>query len=308
MIKLKKLYLQNFCGYKDEVEIDFEADGGLNNILVLYGPNGAGKSTILNAIHFLANVFDLQRKDKSVINAALKSMTYHKESQPGMEAIQDYDGGMLAGAIFDTDQGDKRVIITDKEIELCELPYKLQGHSYLIDADHPMNVKNFQISDRHHIDKFLDMAQTTYGFPCELGNAEEVVDDGLLNESGEVDQYADGMIYRYFTDLIIDKGKTRVHYKKMSAGEKKIATLLRYITDPNYINNLDIVLIDNIEMHVYFKRHGDMMNKIIEHFLPDKQFIVTTHSYALIKHMEDNFGPQYLCDVEELKKNGAIVK
>lgn len=306
MIKIKKLYLRNFCGYRGEVELDFESNGGLNNMLVLYGPNGAGKTTILEAIHFLANVFELQRKDSAVINSVLKSKTYHQESRPGMEALQDYDEGMVVGAVFDTDAGDKRVLVTDEKIELCELPYRHGGHSYFVDADHPMNVRDFQITDRHYIDKFLDMAQTVYGFPCELGKAESVTDDGILNESGEIDEYADGLVYRYYTDFVIDKDGTRVHYKKMSAGEKKIATLLRYITDPNYIDHLDIVLVDNVEMHVYFKRHADMMNKIIEHYLPDKQFIVTTHSYALIKHMEDTFGSQYLCDVEKLKKYGEI--
>ena len=104
----------------------------------------------------------------------------------------------------------------------------------------------------------------------------------------------------FYQDFIIEKGNVNVHYKAMSAGEKKIATLLRNLCDPETIDKSDIVLVDNIEMHVYFKRHKKMLDKILEMF-PQKQFIVTTHSGVMIDHVREKFGDGCLYDIPIIK-------
>ena len=63
----------------------------------------------------------------------------------------------------------------------------------------------------------------------------------------------------------------------MSAGEKKVSTLLRSLCDPSYMDHLDVVLIDSIENEIYFERHPLLINKLLEVF-PTKQFLAVTHS------------------------------
>jgi len=55
-----------------------------------------------------------------------------------------------------------------------------------------------------------------------------------------------------------------------------------------------ILLIDNIELHVYFKRHMDVI-KMMDKYFPANQILATTHSPALI----DGMKPEYLIDMED---------
>ena len=64
--------------------------------------------------------------------------------------------------------------------------------------------------------------------------------------------------------------------------------------NPSKIDNGSILMVDNLEMHIYFKRHTlfmDMMNK----FMPNHQKLITTHSKIMIDNVEDS----YKYDMEE---------
>ncbi len=65
---------------------------------------------------------------------------------------------------------------------------------------------------------------------------------------------------------------------------------------PDY-ENKNILIIDNITMHVYWRRHMTLIEKIEEYF-PNKQIIATTHSPIIIQ----NFNKKYLYDLEKLLK------
>jgi predicted ATP-binding protein involved in virulence len=67
----------------------------------------------------------------------------------------------------------------------------------------------------------------------------------------------------------------------------------------------DIILVDNIEMHVYFERHARMIDKLIESF-PDKQFIVTSHSGVMIEHVKKTYGERCLFNVPKIKGQKLI--
>ena len=54
MIKLKKIKLINYCGYKD-FELDLTDGDGVKKWLMMYGPNGSFKSTLLRAVELLSN-------------------------------------------------------------------------------------------------------------------------------------------------------------------------------------------------------------------------------------------------------------
>lgn len=48
MIRIKKLFIKNFKGIKEQVVVDFNKEGNLNQILS--GPNGYGKTTVFEAL------------------------------------------------------------------------------------------------------------------------------------------------------------------------------------------------------------------------------------------------------------------
>jgi predicted ATP-binding protein involved in virulence len=83
----------------------------------------------------------------------------------------------------------------------------------------------------------------------------------------------------------------------MSAGEKKIATLIAGLCDPNYIDDTNIIIVDNVAMHIYFKRHVRMVEKLLELF-SDKQFFLATHSGVLIDALDSGS----LYDLEDYVK------
>ncbi|KKL03608.1 hypothetical protein LCGC14_2624390, partial [marine sediment metagenome] len=61
--------------------------------------------------------------------------------------------------------------------------------------------------------------------------------------------------------------------------------------------NKDILIIDNIAQHIYWKRHMKLIEKLTEHF-SDRQIIATTHSPIIIK----NVTKEYLLDLEKYIK------
>jgi len=192
---------------------------------------------------------------------------------------------MEISGIFSTDQGDKEVILTTRGVQKDELSENLGStcFHYFIDADNPSNMNRFQIPEGME-KRFVDLAETIYGYKCEVGKPV----DNLDKKNGEL---------KFYTDVILTKPwGDRVHFKRMSDGEKKIATVIRHLCDPEYMGEFDIVLMDNAVMHVYAKRHRQMLKKIMDTF-PDKQFIMTTHSSVLI----DSLPSKYIYDVEEYK-------
>jgi hypothetical protein len=189
-------------------------------------------------------------------------------------------------ACFITGEGDREVVVTTDGVKVNELPKNQMSYSYFIDADHPLNTQKFQLPEGYKA-KFIELARVIYDCPCSLGrkvnNLEESIvfvdDENLVKEI-------------YYLDFILEKDNVKVHYKNLSGGEKKLATLLRYLCDPNYIDEFDIVIIDNIEKEVYFARHAPMIDKLIEYF-PDKQLFISTHSPILVG-LDDNIHNIYI--------------
>lgn len=279
MVKIKQLHLENYCGYRNAT-FDFTENGIVKPMNIFYGPNGSGKSNLLNALNVLSMAHRLSTKDNELY---FRKMIYHEDYDPSYISFEKSFHQMKIEGTFSTDDGEKKVVITDNGVETNELEKFSWGVTYSIDADHPMNLQRFQIHEElSHI--FLDMAKLVYGFDCSL--------DQLC------ENFEKGDKEKYYTDFIVNKirhgEETKVHFRRMSDGERKIATLLRELCDPTYIKNIDIIIIDNVEMHIYFKRHIDLINKLISTF-PEKQFIVTTHSGIIVENMPK----KYLYDLED---------
>lgn len=300
MIKLKKIKLKNYCGYRD-FELDFtDSDGNIKTWAMFFGPNGVGKSNIIRAVDLLASPITKFTQRKNFI--PFRKLKYNKDYITGAELLYDDVEDLLLEAVFDLNGEEKRVVLednikgqifagrqVDKEkgeisgIRVNELTVEDQGVTY-IDADSRNLMHHFQIIDVFE-EPFCDFAKSVYGFNCYCPKNAAVVTQGI----------------KYLMDFVIEKPDgTKVHYSRFSDGEKKIATLLSSLfkrankDSPTYENN-NILIIDNIEMHIYWKRHMTLIEKM-EKYFGDKQIIATTHSPIIIQ----NFDKKYLYDLEEL--------
>ena len=291
--------LKNYCGYRDAI-FDFTYPcGEIKPISCFFGANGSGKSTLLYAIEILCNAYRYYGKD---VDLLFRKITYHPDYDPSTEAYKIADGQykgnelhkMELHAIFDTPDGDKEVVIDSTGVVKNELPLRERmSFHYFIDADNPMNLYKFQLHSEMK-ERFLELARIVYGLECFMGS-----DSPDLEDAGS----------HFYTDFIIKKTRygqdTKVHFKRMSDGERKIATLLRDLCNPIYMDMNDIILIDNVCMHIYKDRHAPMINKIMEVF-SDKQFFITTHSPILVGMEDKELGiviepylkKEFLYDVE----------
>ncbi len=288
---LKKIRLAKFCGYEDAT-FEFEKP-----IALFFGPNGIGKSTLLEAIRIVSNpkVFDDRRQGAEVY---LRPLIRDTDYIPIADAILEKEKErMLVEAYFlDYEGKEFRVSFDDKGFIRNDLPRRHGSYLYYLDADNPMNWSKFQLIDVH-AQRFVEMAEEIYGYKVDLDGE---VRDKLTG--------ADGITVNnvFYQDLIIYKGGDKVHFPRLSAGEKKIATMIRMLCNPDNTDDRGIILIDNIEMHVYFKRHERMLAKLQEYF-SDKQIIATTHSKSMIDFgAQSNYVQNF--DLEEYKPNYKMLE
>ena len=252
---------------------------------MLYGPNGSFTSTFLRAVELLSS----PRMILGRVNAKLflRRLTYHPNYQPSYIGFDQSKTNLYMEAVFSTGDGDKKVVLEnnwDDKVGLTinELSLELISVSSFIDADNPNNMHSFQIRVDDE-EKFLNMAEAVYNLKCYLPK------ESLVKEKDT----SNGKDILLYTDFVITKfGDTLVHYKSFSDGEKKIATLLSALFRRS--READILLIDNITQHIYFKRHMALISKINK-FFPSTQIIATTHSSTVISGMDE----KYLVDMEK---------
>jgi hypothetical protein len=282
MVKIDSVHVKNYCGYSDCFFDFLNADGSRKDFTLLYGPNGIGKSTLLEAIRLTGNHFQFRGRERES-DISLRKSIYDNDFIPGVDPIlMKQKKEMLIETVFSTPEGKRRVVIDNKGIanhlDADFLPYKHGGYAFYCDADHPINTQKFGLLDSC-TDTFLGLCREVYGYHCEMSG--EPVPDMMQGPDGEMVKVA------FWTDFVIKKGDVRVHFKRMSAGEKKIATMLSHLVEPTNTGERDIVLIDNVEMHIYWKRHPRTIDRLRDLF-PNKQLVTTTHSSLVIKHVEPN--------------------
>jgi len=229
------------------------------------------------------------KEGKIVIDSTTDISGLETADKDYLKYVTDNMYKMEMKGIWETDDGEKEVILATDGLKKNELS---QGVSttfhYFIDADHPINTSKFQLHECMK-DKFVELAEAIYGYKC---NVDKKVEGKDLN-TNEIDLfYTDCVLYKPWGD--------KVHFKRMSDGERKIATLIRHLCDPTYMQEFDLILIDNIAMHIYWKRHKMLIDKLLDMF-PNKQFVVTTHSGILPNILDD----KYIYDLEEYKVEEA---
>jgi len=297
-IMLKFLYLENFCGYEDTI-LDFtDGNNGVNAFNVFFGENGVGKTTVMKAMEILGNASRYENRDLTTL---FRKLVHSEDYDPSYQLLKEDKKvqtappakKMLIHGVFATTSGDKEVVVNNHQVLKNELPSQNCGHTYRMDADHPSNRQKFQVANDHYADKFLEIARAVYGFDCEFDKLTTHITDHKTQEN-RMD---------FFTDFVIIKSRNnkniRVHFKSMSDGETKVAKMLELLSDARYMDNVNIILVDNIEMHIYYKRHAKLVDSLLRVF-PGKQFITTTHSGYLIDHIRNNYNNKWLFDLEEI--------
>jgi len=303
-IFLREITLKNYRQYLDTTISFTKADGNPYHFVCFYGPNGQGKSNLLEAISILT-MHTFGRSKEAVIESIQKYVTdyegiydkYKKKAKPDMliRGVYDMEGKEYVIEINQNGYirndflpifNDENEIITKSIFGDDYLKY-YQRICHFIKTDSDLSFYKFQlVSDKAEI--FEQILTELTGFETEC-----VTIKGFSNE----DNY-------YKTDCIFKKtiGKTipfNCHFKQMSAGEKKCAKAFSEIL--NLIHGLEtaksneiplkgfpaILIYDNIEFHVYYKRHISFMNCLKKVF-NQQQIFSTTHSKVLIERFEAN--------------------
>lgn len=291
MVRIKTLRLINFGGYRDTT---FNFDTARQPIALLYGPNGFGKSTVLEALKICANPLVFEGREKGA-SLYLRPLIYDPAYVAGADLLKHTKTKMVIDAVFvDENEEEYNVVLSNSGFLLNELSHQHRGHVFYADADNPINWAKFQLHEEQ-AKTFIELAEAIYGFETDL-------DQEVIDEIKEVD----GTVtkHKYFQNIIIKKGIDKVPFARMSAGEKKIATLVRQLCDPDALVGKGIVLIDNLDLHVYFERHPIMIDKLIKYF--NRQFIITCHSYTMIKHVQEKFSNECLYNIQKIK--GVLFK
>jgi hypothetical protein len=226
-----------------------------------------------------------------------KNLTFGEHARTTSAGFTELENMLRIKGVFLVDGEEKTVIIQNsRDTKISGIVQNdLEGLDVavdVIDADKPNNSYAFAL-DAEYKTEFLDFARSVYGFECYIPDDSHVSiiksKDDIMGDDEEEVVRADRC-----TDLVLIKpGGIHVHYKQMSAGEKKIATMLQMLFNKHYKKS-GILLIDNIEMHIYFKRHLLLIEKM-EEFFPSHQIIATTHSSVLVNELDDG----YLVNVEE---------
>ena len=306
MLFLTKLHLENFCNHAHHT-FDFRRpDGNPYRYICFFGPNGIGKTTLLEAISLLT--MNQMGRDPNHVKRSLRKYVRNEDYDPAYErisghvyrndfAVETHDNlaEMIIEGTYEMNGESYIVRLTQNGFDRNDLAPEGNGPgpwgddhllyrqrvAHMITADSDLSMSKFQLH-KDQIKRFEEATSTVMRYPTKC-----------LPPSGIVPIDRD-----YCTDFVIHKGNYKMHYKRMSAGEKKISKLFSQLL--NLVYDLEhpdpgepemkgwprLLLIDNIEMHVYYDRHLAMVNSMKSSF-SDQQIFATTHSGVLIPRFLD---------------------
>lgn len=266
-LRIKSLDFKDFRGY-EKAHFEF------GDFSMLVGPNGIGKTTVLDAVQLLCSGLDF--KDDEAAHPLVKSRITPEERtrQFLRKNIRNIDSatpaaGFNISANFDRAGEPIRVELNQDgwvRNELRDRDWWWPGILYFAQFD--CNMVNFQLAAELW-DDFAKAWGTITGYKAVDPDIQQAVGRGI-----KVD-----IVIGFF----IEKPGGRIHCRKASAGEKKIMKSLSQIVSLEKERQPDIVLIDNMEMHIHPGRHllvAEEMKKLFA----GKQIVATTHSAPLISN------------------------
>lgn len=306
MLFLTKLHLENFCSYEHHTFNFKRPDSSPYQYICFFGPNGIGKTNLLEAISLLT--MNQKGRDPGHVKRSLRKYVRNKDYDPSYErisghvyrdnfAVETHDNlaEMIIEGTYELDGESYIVRLTQNGFDRNDLAPEGNGPgpwgddhllyrqrvAHMITSDSDLSMSKFQLH-KDQIKRFEEVTSAVMRYPTEC-----------LAPSGIVPIDRD-----YCTDFVIHKGNHKIHYKRMSAGEKKISKSFSQLL--NLVHDLEhpdpgepvmkgwprLLLIDNIEMHVYYDRHVTMVNSMKSSF-SDQQIFATTHSGVLIQRFLD---------------------
>jgi predicted ATP-binding protein involved in virulence len=318
MLYLSKLKLQNFCNYIDHTFDFCKPNGEPFKFICLFAPNGAGKSSLLEAVSMLTMNSSSRSEDN--VKRSLRKYIRNTDYNPPYEKISGhtYQKGMI-----DTYEDSLAEMV-------IEGTYVIDGKEYIVTITRDGVIRNDLITSALWGDNFMfyiqriahfvtsdnDLTLSKFQLRKEQSEAFEHITSTIMRFKTECVQPSGllPMDQDYCTDFILHKNLHKIHYKRMSAGEKKISKSFSQLLNLQYdLANPGegeialagwppIILFDNVEMHIYYDRHISVIDCLKKYF-PEQQIISTTHSGMLIERFlrgENDQENELMIDLEKI--------
>lgn len=334
---LRQLRLSNFCNYENQVFNFVRDDGTPYPFVCFFGPNGVGKSTLLEAITMLT--MNSTGRNNRHVQESLKKFVRNPDYDPAFEHMKgrSYANCYVSG-------------MSDAELPdmLIEGTYVLNGKDYIVamnqngytrndfapippvdtepeDAAQYLNSGPWgdnHLTYRQRIAHFVtadsDLAMSKFQLHYSQMEHFEAIISEIMRYKADciVPSGITPLDNRYCTDFVITKKEHKIHFKRMSAGERKIcksfSDLLNLMHDLSCPEPGDIkmegwprlLLLDNVEMHVYYDRHVTLV-ECLKRVFSQQQIFAATHSGVLIQRFlkgENDTKNELWVDLE--KRNG----
>lgn len=317
---LKSIYLKNFGCYEDHQFSFVREDNTPYRYVCFFGPNGSGKTSCLDAIKMLT--WNIAEITHDRLYYQIRKYIRNKDYVAGMydqkdtghrmiggdryvfqELDMDTNVDMIVRGVFDIRGKEYVVELTPNGFNRNDLAPEIEYEDKVgeikkrISHDGPFKQHHLTVRDRiiHSLKTDSDLSMSKFRLHLEHAKDFEKIigiitgfETECIMPSGFVESELD-----YVTDYTILKNGYKIHYKRMSAGERKIAkcfsealNLIYELSHPgpgelNMKGLPALLLMDNVVMHVYYKRHVQMVECLKEVF-GQQQIFCTTHSGVLI--------------------------
>jgi hypothetical protein len=307
-MKIRRLKLKDYRGYY-EADFSFEDD-----FSCLFGPNGIGKTSVLEAVSLACSSLDfgeiefeaveppapfgggdddddvvMSPMSAAIVTPAMRRMTYLRKNIRDIDE-EDAATGFRIEATVEHDGKEHQIILNEKGFEenIVSEEWWWAGLTYMAQFDADM--RKFSLP-MELWDKFASRWEQITGYGIE---PDVYVVDSQGSENAMDVNEEEGK--EYAVGFWIIKPNRRVYSRKASAGENKIAKVLGQITSLPAERMPHVILLDNVVMHVHYKRHLDSI-EAIKGIFDGIQIIATTHSPILIEQYEPR---SQLIDVEDI--------
>lgn len=329
MLFLKRLRLQNFCNFENHTFDFTKTDGSPYPFICFYGPNGIGKSTLLEAISLLTS--DQTGRPISFVRNSLRKYVRNPDYNPSYQKLigHKYKEQLIAG---DSDEQ-----LPEMQIE-GTYEYKGKDYTVLMNQDgwlsneflsgsaerHEINGPWFQNELQlrrricHSIKTDSDLSLNSFQIHCSYRKKFEEISSTVMRYPVQCIQTPELSNTKedFCTDVVLVKDKHRIHFKRMSAGERKILKSFSEVLnlmhtlanpkpgDPAMQGWPKLLLMDNIVMHVYYDRHATMID-CLKRVFDEQQIFATTHSGTLISQQaekENNWENELWIDLEDINE------